>query len=114
MYPSGILHILNTESNRKLLVDLKPYNLCINYSHYRMLVQLHDISFFGFFFIEGYIRKERKQGLFHFPVVISKLIHQLVQNYVVHFIEIKRGPKEWVGCPVRHIMVNLKDVDYFY
>ena len=62
--------------------------------------------FLDFFFVEGYLRKEREKGLFRFPIVISRLIHEMTRYDVVYIIELKQF------YDARFIKLNLKNINF--
>ena len=107
----GILEIRDAESLDLFHLCMKSYDLSANYLiKYRIFVQLQDIHPSGFFLVEGYIRKERKDSLIQFPVVISRLIHQLTFNYLVHVIEFSPSEKFETG----YIRICLHGIDWMF
>ena len=106
----GCLEIENIELSRSAYIDLKSNNLfdCHQLGFFRIFAQLQDIHSLGIFLVEGYVRKERKNGLFRFPIVIARLIREMTCYDVVHIIQVSYMSGKYCKS---YIKLNLKDIN---
>ena len=105
------LKIQSLQSFGSICVNIQSYKLKVK-AEYRMIVQFQENNLFGFFLVQGYVRKERECGLKGFPTVMLKQIQKCMSYYVVHLIETgKYLVMKRCNIGLRHISIDLSDVN---